>query len=259
MRFLIVGLQRSGTTVISELLSGHPEVCMFSDELKVTPLFSKGIRTYGMGNETENDVKIGFQAIFDTITRTNKNVSTWGAKIALQEPKDAKILISCLNQNFENIKIIYINRTDSIARIGSLLNARKTKIYHSTDAPKKFKNKKITISKKTFRKYFLKELKIKEILHFNKKHTVININYENDILTKRFKHTVFRDLGLPIIKPDWQYLKKISLNPEDYINNINYLIKYKHNLESNYSNNRISYKPSFIEKKKMIIKHYLNI
>ena len=48
-RFLIIGYQRSGTTVISHLLRGHPDVSSLGGELRIEPFFSHGTRVFTGG------------------------------------------------------------------------------------------------------------------------------------------------------------------------------------------------------------------
>ena len=234
MRFLIIGIQRSGTTFVSRLLSGHPDCEMFSDELKITPLFSSGIKLFGYGSETKEDINRGYVNLFDAITRKERNVSFWGAKIALANPFLAKTLVSCLNEYFTDINIIRVNRVDSVARIGSLVRAKKSGVFHSWSQNAK-SNIQINfkIPQGTFKRYYLRELEIESILD-QLIHPVIEVNYENDINNQNDKSKLLEKIGINKITPDWINTKKVAPNPEQYIKNYKKLAKYREKLNSMY-------------------------
>ncbi|MFW5983568.1 MAG: sulfotransferase, partial [bacterium] len=102
MRFLIIGMQRSGTTLVGQVMNSHPGVSMFADELKVDPIFTQGIAIYGMGSIPSQDINAGYIKLFDAITHKH-GASLWGAKVALQEPIQASKLVYIINNHLSDL------------------------------------------------------------------------------------------------------------------------------------------------------------
>ena len=131
--YLIVGCPRSGTTVIHLLLKGHPNITALNDEIKVSPLFTKGISTFTFGNDLLEEKTLGFSLLFDAITSVSAKDHTRasGAKCVCHSPTQARVVVETLQKHMTNLKIILMVRNDLVAQYGSMLNASKGGINHS--------------------------------------------------------------------------------------------------------------------------------
>ncbi len=136
IQYLIIGIQRSGTTAIHKALMKHPHVSVLTDELRFSPLFDLGVRAFTFGNETDEERAASKQKIFQAITTLveKSNVTHCGAKTCCTIlPSVARGIIQILRNDFPEMKIILVERKDIVAQYGSSVRARKSGIYHSWD------------------------------------------------------------------------------------------------------------------------------
>jgi LPS sulfotransferase NodH len=133
VRYIIVGAQRSGTTVVHMAAMGHPNVAALSDEVKINPLFAKGISSFTFGNDFTEEKEKGLSALFNTLTLLLSNDETiaHGCKIACANEKLADTLISALKTRLKDVKVILVVRKDLVAQYGSALSSARTGIFHS--------------------------------------------------------------------------------------------------------------------------------
>ena len=68
VRYVIVGLARSGTTATHAAIYGHPHICAMADELRVSPFFTSGVATFTVSGENQYERRIASDRIFDAIT-----------------------------------------------------------------------------------------------------------------------------------------------------------------------------------------------
>jgi len=132
-RFVILGMQRSGTTVTHVCLSGHPNVSMAADEVFAEPFFTRGLATFTGGKETFQDRKDGYGKLFNLITASKANGSTLAAgfKVAIGNTREAIDVANCLREYFEGTRIILVQRTDLAAQYGSLRRAILSGQWHA--------------------------------------------------------------------------------------------------------------------------------
>lgn len=227
-RYIIVGHQRSGTTITHLALKGHPNVSAVNDEVKISPLFTQGIATFTVSKDsylTLKEKEENFSAIFDAITRieADENTMAAGLKIATTSPKDAASLVKCLQTYLQDLTVIWTIREDLIAQYGSSLRLSATGQSHSW-RKNQIKNEfSVEIPREQFIKYAIKSLKTsEEIKKLETTHKVIKVFYEKDILpnTLEVYYNLFEVLGLPQLEIKWLNSQKIAPSPEKYI--INY-------------------------------------
>ncbi|MEB3355883.1 MAG: sulfotransferase [Synechococcales bacterium] len=251
-KYIVIGMGRSGTTLVHTCLKGHPNVVATNDEVKVKPLFDQGLATYTMSGHahlTEAEKQQGIPALFDAITAIDatENTLATGCKVALWSPDEASLLIHAIQKYLTNLKIIYVERENWIAQYGSVLRAKITRQYHKWVDKKSQNHVKVNIPLKDFLEYACTCHKIKsEIAKLNKTHQVYHLSYERDILANnsRAYAKVFEFLGLPPVEITWVNSKKVAPPPGEYILNYAYLSEQFERLKShnfNISQIRFSY------------------
>lgn len=60
-------MQRSGTTLTSRALQGHPNTCGFVDEFKAEPFFSHGVECFAIGGHIKWERARNSSALFDAV------------------------------------------------------------------------------------------------------------------------------------------------------------------------------------------------
>lgn len=223
-RFLIIGYQRSGTTVLSQIINGHPNVSALDGELNVHPFFSLGIRIFTGGYASENAVKNGHSLLFNALTSEclNDNTLALGAKTVCNAPKLANKIVKTVSNHLNDIKIILIRREDLVAQYGSMREQKRTGVSHSW-----YKNwkgqtaKKIKVNELLFKRYVLVVLATyDELRRLSKNNQILELSYEafcqdND--------SIYRDmlsfLDLPYEPPSWLSSKKVLPAPDRYVSN----------------------------------------
>ena len=132
IRYLIVGYSRSGTTATHLALMGHPQISALDGELKPSPFFTNGIRTFTHSHATTEEDRDGYRAIFDAITSlSNKAAKAVGAKTACNSAELAQRMLHVLRHNIPEMKVIHMIRDDVIAHYASGIMQARTGVSHS--------------------------------------------------------------------------------------------------------------------------------
>lgn len=222
--YLVIGLPRSGTTVIHLLLRGHPSIAALNDELKVSPFFSKGISTFTFGNDVSEEKDLGFSVLFDAISSISgkSNTTVAGAKCVCHSSIEARTAVSTLQGYLKNLKVILVVRNDLVAQCGSMISARKSGVFHSWS--KEFESRKINkfkINKWVFTRYAIKCLGLLEILReLHNTHDIIECIYEDFVSDPAGVYKQLADfLNVPQVDATWLKSKKLMPDPNEYIKN----------------------------------------
>ena len=137
-RFIVLGMQRSGTTVTHVCLAGHPEVCMAPDEVYVEPFFTRGLAAFTGGKESYKDRQDGYARLFDLIAgfRAKESTRAVGFKVAIGSANDARDVANCLSEYLPDLKVILVHRSDLAAQFGSLQRAIASGEWHAWEGEK---------------------------------------------------------------------------------------------------------------------------
>ena len=228
IRYMIIGMGRSGTTVVHTSLRGHPSISATNGEIKIKPLFDQGLATYMIsGNSYLDEVekREGVKVLFDAINSigANKKTMAIGCKVALWRPQDAALLVKSIQENFTDLKIILVEREDIVAQYGSSLRAKATKQYHQwTESKSQNDDVVFRIPIRDFFSYALRCHQIKqELAALEKTHDVFKVSYEKDILSQDLGvyDRAFNFLGVTTEKVTWTKARKVAPAPEEYIVN----------------------------------------
>jgi hypothetical protein len=137
-RFLLVGSQRSGTTIMQKVLMSHPEINMMHGEGNPKSIFISGIQFFSRGGVKENkltkfEIANGYREIFDLLCNIGGIVKpVGGVKIACSNINDARYICDGLRNNFQDISVIHIQRENLVDQFASFLRASRLNEWHST-------------------------------------------------------------------------------------------------------------------------------
>ncbi len=223
-RYIIIGPNRSGTTVVHLAVEGHPNATALSDEMRVSTFFTRGIRAFTYGSELPEERQRGFSALFDAITllRGSPDTMAYGAKVATNSPRLARVIVETLQDSLPDMKVIIMARRDLVAQYGSLLHMRRSGILHSWyEGFKTLKVRKMRISKWRFLTYCIGiEGMYRTLLDLKATHDVLDVEFEDLLSNPSVMYArLFQFLGLPAVEPNWVDSKKVLPPPDRYIKN----------------------------------------
>jgi hypothetical protein len=219
-RYVIVGLPRSGTTLVHKAISGHPNASALNDELRVSPFWDRGLSTFTFGHETPEERRGGQVALFDAVTSIAASAETraLGVKCCVSSPKEAELVVTSAMRTIPGVKMIVVVRRDLVAQYASLLRARRSGAWHSwrhTDRPPVAD---VHIRPLLFDRYVTNALDTMARLQCAK--AAYLVVYEELVVNKAdgFRG-IFDFLALPDVPIDWELGDKVSPVPETYIDN----------------------------------------
>lgn len=221
-RFLIVGMQRSGTTVTHHCLEGHPHVSLVTDEVAADPFFTKGLSVFTTGRESFDARRRGFLRLFDAITLsvTDRQVRAAGLKVALGTATDAIDLVECVREHFEGLKIVMVRRSDLVAQCASLRRAQRTGQWHAFGSRVKDTDDRFEIPVREFDDYARGcRLIHAQLDRLKDTHQVCELVYERDIEHGLDHDRLFDFVGVDRVPASWMKMQKVSPPVESYIAN----------------------------------------
>ncbi len=229
-RYVILGLARSGTTVVHFALKGHPNVAALNDEVKVA-FFTEGISIMTMRDDNTLEKKVSAIPLFDTIAGVfaDDNTQALGLKCITESVEVTRELVQALSKYYKEMKIILVIRDDLTAQYGSMQRARITGEWHSWRKSGRFQNQKVKLSKREFGKYVKRSIaKLKELRALKNTHDVLEFNFEEQLLSAEGPDfsPLFKFLEISDLKVTWLDSKKVAPPPEDYILNYEKMNKF---------------------------------
>lgn len=128
-RFLIVGMQRSGTTATLARLARHPGIALPAVEAH-TSLFAAAILDRSARGESRGERTASLLSLFDHLTGHAGDAPVRGLKTALPSVAHAARLVGCLATHGPGIDLIVVRRRDLVAQFGSLRRAQHLGQWH---------------------------------------------------------------------------------------------------------------------------------
>lgn len=269
--YIIVGPQRSGTTVTHHCLRGHTQVSALQEELAFDPFFTDGLSAFTFGRPgTDAEQRTGRRHLFDALTAPGRDADTQacGVKCAFGHGRQGKRFVEVIREEFPDCKIIHVVRNDQVAQFGSRLKARSTNVYHqtddahteTTDAPT------LHLDPHQFAEHMLAihDLNdhLRRLVH---SHDVLTIDYEADILRGdlRTNDTLFSFVNVEPEEATWLQHRKVSPSPETYISNYAALSDLQDEIEDKLDSGRSieelrdEYAPPFLKALYQTGKHWI--
>lgn len=219
-RYVIVGMPRSGTTLVHKAISGHPNASALNDELRVSPFWDRGLSTFTFGHETPEERRGGHVALFDAVTSIEASAETraFGVKCCVSSPKEAELVVTSTMRTIPSVKIIVVVRRDLVAQYASLLRAHRTGAWHSwrdTDRPPVAQ---VHIRPLLFDRYVTNALDTMAKLQCAPAAYLVVFEELVVSMVDGFRG-IFDFLALPDVPIDWELGDKVSPVPEAYIDN----------------------------------------
>jgi hypothetical protein len=246
VRFLIIGMARSGTTVTHQALQGHPNVKSTMDELKVAPFFTRGVSMFTVSGVNDFERDNGYGVLIDALTLIpcelkGMNVLGYGGiesvpkgptlangvKVAVGSLAEAEDLATAMAtyESLQDVVLIRVERRDLVAQFASLQRAMRSGKWHSfyhaqpavanPDAP-------FECSVNDFHYYCQEALAIRAAFdRIEQTHKVLQISYEDEIakLGRAAFTRVFEFLGLPPVEATWVGSEKVAPPLEKFVTN----------------------------------------
>ena len=221
-RFIVVGMQRSGTTVTASQLKRHPQVSASSDEVFVSPMFTQGTSAMTAGGEGYLERKAGYLGLFDTLTRSYANSATraCGLKVALNSYEDAIDFANCLREFLPEVAVIMVHRTDLVAQYASLVRAEATAQWHAVPGDLEATDETLRLDPSDFERYATTcHRATAQLRMLEATHDLFEISYEHDIEGGAGFDGMFRFLGLQPPESHRDSMRKVSPPPREYVEN----------------------------------------
>lgn len=199
-RFLVVGMQRSGTTVTLAELHRHPAVAVAADEIH-TAFFAPGA-----AREAQ------FLGVFDRVAGRRDGVAAVGIKTALPSAAHGERLARCLADQGRSLAVILVERNDLVAQLASLRRAAGSGTWHRpAGAVASDSGNRVAITAAELTDYVAECRAALAPLHDALRgRRALHLDYERDIATGRASAMVTAFLGLPPIPTDEPALGKVS-------------------------------------------------
>lgn len=219
-RILVVGMQRSGTTVTLGCLAGHPETDVLKEEIHAS-FFGAAVGTRNDRGESRADRTRSFLQVFDHVAGRRPGSSVVGFKTALPDAEYAARLVACLQTHGPGIDLIVTRRRDLVAQLGSLRRAEKSNAWHSRVGVSMSAHKtRVRISSAELAGYVAGCVASHALLDALKAgRRTLELEYERDIVGGTAWSRLFEFLGIDDRPPDWLRLRKHSPAPDSYIEN----------------------------------------
>jgi hypothetical protein len=128
-RFLVVGMQRSGTSFVHSALRDHPQVAMQTGE--VTPsMFATSLCRPNERGETTAQRTASLLQLFDDFAGRQPEHLAIGLKTAISNRDQAARLVGCLATHGAGIDLVLVSRRDTLAQLASLRRAMASGEWH---------------------------------------------------------------------------------------------------------------------------------
>ncbi len=207
-RVLIVGTQRSGTSVTHVCLAGHPQVAALAEEMH-TMFFSSTAPGDGEAQL--------FLDTFDFLAGARDGIAVCAMKTALPSAAHASQLAACLATNGRGLDLVVVRRADLVAQLGSLRLAEQTGTWHRRGGEAAAAGR-VALTADEVERYVAECAAIDACVDtLRDGRRVLDLGYEEHIATGAAWPLLFRFLGIDDVAPTWIDMGKRSPEPEAFI------------------------------------------
>ena len=244
-RFLILGMQRSGTTVLHQLVGGHPDVGTNPREFGSEFFKLRDGLAYHNPEAISPDPSLR-DRLFDTwcaLPQRDAPYAALGAKVAFPSAAMATQVTASIRSDFRNFKVILISRDAPLNGLVSLKRAQSSHVWHHVSASSttlahpslKDKSQSEKIEKSDAKEKYLININeseiIKYIWHWSRINDALvelakcvpslSLSYEADLLDGNILQggKVFDFLDVSRLPVTWITMEKIGGDLSDEIEN----------------------------------------
>lgn len=204
-RFVIVGMQRSGTTVTHDYLQGHPEVATPTEEVHAA-FFAAGDASGPR-----------FLDVFDHVAGRQSGHRAVGLKTALPWAAHAVRIADRLRQ-VPAVRVVLVERADLVAQLGSLRRAQSVGTWHRDRQTQSDRSgMRIRIGADEFAHYVAEVEQSLAPLRGLDGGRLLRLGYERDIASSRFGAELSAFLGITPRGSEVVRLAKVAPAAADYI------------------------------------------
>ncbi len=210
-------MQRSGTSVTLDCLAGHPQVAVCPEEIH-TALFATALPR-GTNEPPASDRTQDLLAIFDHLAGRREDRAVVGLKTALPTVEHTARLVGCLRTHLPELDLIVVRRGDLVAQFGSLRRARSIGKWHrQSGEPRPDASTMVHFTAEELDDYVRRTVRCHRLLQVAARgRRVLELDYEQDIVTGRAWPRLFAFLAIDDLAPDWLTLRKSSPEPASFI------------------------------------------
>jgi hypothetical protein len=224
-RFVLIGMQRSGTTVTHARLASHPDVAMYDDELH-TAFFATAIVGRNARGESTRRRTQSLLDVFDFVAGRRPGVRAVGVKTALPSPALTARLVGCLATHGADLDVIVLQRQDLVAQLGSLRRAQQLAVWHrrSADAAPAAPTR-VRIGDDELAAYVADAVACDRLLDgLATSRRVLRLDYDRDVVGGSDWPRVCEFLGIATPPPPPGELRKVSPPAAEYIDDYDALV-----------------------------------
>ncbi|MEO0451720.1 MAG: sulfotransferase [Pseudomonadota bacterium] len=232
-RFLVVGMQRSGTTVVHQVISGHSRITTTPREVSPKLFYdfcdayfntNRNLFTARERSPESNKAQI-LAGLFETIASSGVSASVEeciGLKVATGMAAEAKKMVDAILEHAPELHIIHVERKDVVAACASFSFAeenRRFQIHEGEELP----TPKIEIEREFLLQYIVNWKRINaeferlsDLKHYSK------ISFEAEIASGQIQNgeKLFDFLGLEPEPVEWVTLQKSLPSKQDTVTNL---------------------------------------
>lgn len=232
-RFLVVGMQRSGTTVTHQLVAGHPDIATNAREASAElfidigdSYFSTTKRLFPVHEEVGTQRPELVECYFDLAVRHGGDFddkALRGLKVAVNRLDRTERMVESILRNMPDLKVILVARSNVVAAaMSAYLFARSHKhrlihkvedrgVYEPFELPAEFMANYVVKWRRT-------NTVLAKLLNLE---TAMEVHYEQDIEGKRLLDgkALFEFLRVKPVSVDWLTLKKNLSPPAELLTN----------------------------------------
>lgn len=221
-RFLVIGMQRSGTTVTRSLLASHPDIALGPEEIHLA-LFQRTVHATTDRGETPQHRTATLRSVFDALAGRRAEHAFVGLKTALTDAAATARLVACLAAHAHDVDLVVVRRHDLLAQLASLRRAQATGIWHDRDGRGSGSAVKVSITPDELAAYVEECVACARLLATCAAgRRVLEIDYDIDIAGGRLRAALQGFFGIEFAaadRPDGadRALRKVSPPLADYL------------------------------------------
>lgn len=221
-RFLVIGMQRSGTTVTRSLLASHPDIALGPEEIHLA-FFQRTVQTTTNRGETPQHRSATLRSVVDALAGRRANHAFVGLKTALTDAAATARLVACLAAHAHDVDLVVVRRHDLLAQLASLRRAQATGIWHDRGGGGRGAEVKVTITPAELAAYVTDCVACERLLAtLAAGRRVLHIDYEADIVGGQIASVLQSFFGIALATADRadradRALRKVSPPLADYV------------------------------------------